>query len=214
MKRMSTVKIRSCLQDLLRGEGAAMLKAACDGDGSAGPMLADWLEEGCHRIPHERVQRDIAAAAAYFRLAHLLGVFEGIRRLPSLKTEAGLYWSVAVQKAYSRRGVLRATELRADPEGYRDGGLWYPTGREEAGDIIGRVMPPTQLSPSAYFQACTRKRHVTLLLRRGLEGLPVPSDIGSAVHFFRINLFAQVVKRRLGNLLPKEESGEVADGQE
>lgn len=58
---------------------------------------------------------------------------------------------------------------------------WWPSKREDAGDLIGKAVSPTYSSQWSYHQAALTKSHVTLLVKRGLQGCDVPLDVQEAI---------------------------------
>lgn len=73
-------------------------------------------------------------------------------------------------------------EREVHPEGEFDAaGRWYPTDREDAGDITGRVRSPSRAWPYGYIKACRSKRHCRVLVERALKGLDVPGDVELAL---------------------------------
>ena len=79
----------------------------------------------------------------------------------------------ATAAAYDRR---RLHEV--NPEGTFDGrGRWYPSDREEAGDVRGAVRAPSAAWPYSYTLRCRTREHCAALVWRALGGIDVPDDV-------------------------------------
>lgn len=69
------------------------------------------------------------------------------------------------------------------PEGEFDGGgRWYPSEREDGdGDVTGEVRSPSRAWPWSYMHRARTRAHCRHLVRRALDGLPVPRDVARVV---------------------------------
>lgn len=77
---------------------------------------------------------------------------------------------------------------RTDPEGeFDNAGRWYPSAREDAGDVSGRVRSPSRSWPYSFLLRARTRRHCLLLAARAMEGKDVPPDVSGAL---------QLVERR------------------
>jgi hypothetical protein len=51
-----------------------------------------------------------------------------------------------------------------NPEGkFDNAGRWYPSAREDAGDVIGQVRSPSRAYPYSYMQRARTRKHVAVL---------------------------------------------------
>jgi len=60
-------------------------------------------------------------------------------------------------------------------------GRWYPSDREDAGDVRGRIRSPSRAWPYSYMLACRTRKHCAVLVEAALRGESVPSDVSRAV---------------------------------
>jgi hypothetical protein len=77
---------------------------------------------------------------------------------------------------------------RKEPEGVHSSIIthlnrvgWWPSEREDAGDLTSRAARPSLQDPYSYANAARMKKHVVVLVRRALRGYDVPPDVREAV---------------------------------
>jgi|WetSurMetagenome_2_1015567.scaffolds.fasta_scaffold116164_3 hypothetical protein len=82
-----------------------------------------------------------------------------------------------VQSIYENR-----RDRAVNPEGSFDrAGRWYPSEAEDANGDGSRTRSPSRAWPYSYMLRCRTRQHVRVLVERSLAGMPVPSDVASAV---------------------------------
>lgn len=127
---------------------AAMLQSIASGSAHAIAIFADWLEE-----------RDDPRGPEVRKLAEL----------PLTEKQ------IAKAVYESRR------DRRSHPEGNTDrrstSSRWYPSDREDAGDVEGCVRSPSRAWPWSYMLRARTRKHVAVLVERMLAGEDVPEDI-------------------------------------
>lgn len=92
------------------------------------------------------------------------------------------------------KGIYEARRDRqVNPEGsFDNAGRWYPTDREDAG-VSSSLRSPSRAWPYSYMVGCRTRKHVTVLVSRGLAGQDVPADVAQALHSVVVEIQAQAV---------------------
>lgn len=174
--------ISALIHDYLSDDGATMSPTCATWLALTDALTDAGLDEFATKIRAEGFEAEEFAA-----MLNATGRKVGRKSLGS--------WLLATMKAATLKAYQPRRDRTVNPEGKFDGaGRWYPSDREDGGDIAGCIRGPSRAFPYSYMLACRTKKHAACLVFRCILGVDVPADVLAAAKSVRDALLAELSK--------------------